>query len=178
MLSPKLCGCGCLQPLFEGNSIYDGVLKNHMPSRRVPNTPSFLVIDTGYKSPCWVWQGATNKWGYAKLKRSGKTHAGHRFFYKAYIDPELPSSKSGKDGLDHLCRIRKCVNPMHLDPVTCAENIRRGSTSKLSPEQVNTIRMRALSGENQRNIAKNFDIQQNQVSRIKTGTRWSTSMMN
>jgi hypothetical protein len=30
--------------------------------------------------------------------------------------------------LDHLCRVRLCVNPAHLDPVTCGENIRRGES--------------------------------------------------
>jgi hypothetical protein len=27
--------------------------------------------------------------------------------------------------LDHLCRVRRCVNPAHLEPVTSSENKRR-----------------------------------------------------
>jgi len=131
----------------------------------------------GYTTPCWLWQGGLNKWGYAKIARNCRTIGGHRLFYRAYIDPTLKDSTAGSDGLDHLCRIRHCVNPNHLTPTTCVENIRRGRVTKLSPEQVGIIRLRAMSGENQRVIAREFGIQQSQVSRIKCGLRWSASMM-
>lgn len=177
MITPVLCSCGCLQPIFEGDNWRDGMLFNHGPRSREPNTASYLVIDMGYETPCWVWQGVLNKWGYAKIKRHGKTEGAHRLFYRAYVDPDLPNSSAGKDGLDHLCRIRKCVNPEHVEPVTCVENIHRGNTTKLSPGEAKQILLRALSGENQHTIAKDFGIQQSQVSRIKCGLRWSASMM-
>ena len=41
--------------------------------------------------------------------------------------------------LDHLCRIRHCVNPDHVEPVTCAVNVRRGDLTKLTEEQVRSI---------------------------------------
>lgn len=29
--------------------------------------------------------------------------------------------------LDHLCRVRSCCNPAHLEPVSHAENTKRGA---------------------------------------------------
>lgn len=45
--------------------------------------------------------------------------------YEAFVGP-IP------DGLqiDHLCRVRHCVNPAHLEPVTIAENVRRGAAAQ------------------------------------------------
>jgi hypothetical protein len=51
----------------------------------------------------------------------------HRFAYLEFVGP-IP------DGLvlDHLCRNKKCVNPDHLEPVTNAENLRRGRVARAS----------------------------------------------
>jgi hypothetical protein len=45
--------------------------------------------------------------------------------------PDLRALRDGLD-LDHLCRVRHCVNPAHLEPVTRAENLRRGIGNKPS----------------------------------------------
>ena len=52
---------------------------------------------------------------------SGRHVPAHRWTYEHFVG-SIP------DGLqiDHLCRVRTCVNPDHLEPVTCQENIRRG----------------------------------------------------
>jgi hypothetical protein len=173
-LEPQICKCGCQQPVFDGDCIFDGVIFNHT---RNLERPSYIIKDAGYKTPCWLWQGPKNVWGYGKIKRNRSTQGAHRLFYRAYVNPVLPKSRPGSNGLDHLCKIRHCVNPDHLRPMTCAENIRCGKTAKLSLGQVKQIRLRALSGENQRLIASHFKITQSQVSRIKLGMRWSTSMM-
>lgn len=72
---------------------------------------------------CWLWSGSTNGHGYGRLARSGKLHGAHRFAYEHFIGP-IPN---GLD-LDHLCRVRLCVNPSHLEPVTRGENLLRGDT--------------------------------------------------
>lgn len=68
-------------------------------------------------SGCWLWMGAINESGYGQWRGQ----MAHRFSYEAIIAP-IP------DGLtiDHLCRVRCCVNPAHLEPVTMRENVMRG----------------------------------------------------
>ena len=70
---------------------------------------------------CWLWIGADDGHGYALLRRERKTRRAHRFIYELLVGP-IPS---GLD-LDHLCRVRACVNPKHLEPVTRAVNLGRG----------------------------------------------------
>lgn len=74
------------------------------------------------RGECWLWSGATAK-GYARFYHSGKPRQGHRVSYEHFVGP-IPE---GLD-IDHLCRVRSCVNPAHLEPVTRRENLRRGET--------------------------------------------------
>ena len=69
---------------------------------------------------CWIWTGAATK-GYGQFKIAGRQLAAHRVSYEAHVGP-IPDGMV----LDHLCRKTLCVNPEHLEPVTNAENIRRG----------------------------------------------------
>lgn len=70
---------------------------------------------------CWLWAGDTNgKYGSMGICENGKMHRvyAHRLSYELYIGP-IP------DGLqiDHKCRMKFCVNPDHLRPVTVLQNI-------------------------------------------------------
>jgi hypothetical protein len=76
-------------------------------------------------SGCWLWTGYLDR-GYGHLlawRKDGSQgmRAAYKVGYEEYIGPV-------SDGLelDHKCRVRSCVNPWHLEPVTHAENIRRG----------------------------------------------------
>lgn len=73
-------------------------------------------------SGCWLWTGFCDRFGYGRLQsnRTG-TDLAHRILY------ELTRGAVPKDlQIDHLCRVPCCVNPDHMEPVTQAENIRRG----------------------------------------------------
>jgi hypothetical protein len=53
----------------------------------------------------------------------GRVQGAHRWFYQYLYGQVQPPLE-----LDHLCRNRACVNPLHLEPVIRSENCRRGET--------------------------------------------------
>lgn len=78
-------------------------------------------VDKNGPNGCWLWLGAPTRGGYAQFQVGYKNHRVHRYAYEQLVGP-IPDGFQ----LDHLCRVRNCVNPAHLEPVTQAENIRRG----------------------------------------------------
>lgn len=70
---------------------------------------------------CWLWTGHVLRSGYAGFYTPGKVWKAHRWSYTQMCGP-IPDGLQ----LDHLCRVRHCVNPEHLEPVTPRENVRRG----------------------------------------------------
>lgn len=75
---------------------------------------------------CWLWTGAVNGNGYGYLGRPGKNNGheyAHRYSYmlhKGKIPPELEIS--------HLCNVRNCINPDHLEVSTHRDNSRYSMT--------------------------------------------------
>ncbi|CAM5427695.1 MULTISPECIES: HNH endonuclease signature motif containing protein [Streptomyces] len=77
-------------------------------------------VDGANVAGCWIWRGAGN--GYGRFYASGRNVLAHRWAYE-YLRASIPESLV----LDHLCRNAQCVNPWHLEPVSQAENLRRGN---------------------------------------------------
>lgn len=73
-------------------------------------------------SGCWVWTASTIKDGYGQIGWRTKVVLAHRLSYEQLVS-DIPIGLE----LDHLCRNTSCVNPSHLEPVTHAENVRRGA---------------------------------------------------
>ena len=61
------------------------------------------------------------KGGYGLAFTNGRTRLAHRFIYQCMVGPVAKGLH-----LDHLCRVRCCVNPAHLEPVTPKVNTNRG----------------------------------------------------
>ncbi len=74
-------------------------------------------------SGCWLWIGTVKPSGYGTFSFDAGCVRAHRLAYDALVG-QVPL---GLD-LDHLCRVRSCVNPAHLEPVTRRENLHRGET--------------------------------------------------
>jgi len=112
-----------------------GLLSTHKPFRETqiesPMVRFMALVDQNGLAPrekpwlgnCWLWTGRIERNGYTQFRvggKAGKDVSSHRWIYEQTEGP-IP------DGLeiDHLCFVRHCVNPKHLEPVTHAENIRR-----------------------------------------------------
>lgn len=101
----------------------------------------------GYEE-CWLWVGAlTGGRGYGSFHLDRRRVKAHRFAYEQMVGP-IPDGLT----LDHLCRVRRCVNPNHLEPVTNLENIRRGRSFAgrvaLRETQTHCKRGHELAGNN------------------------------
>lgn len=91
-----------------------------------PNKPGLTTSERFWSKvektdTCWLWTAAKNTDGYGRFKGIDRLVQAHRFAYEQLIGP-IPEGLH----LDHLCRVRACVNPAHLEPVTLTENLRRG----------------------------------------------------
>lgn len=84
------------------------------PSRR-RKAQYILYANNG----CWLWHGITDN-RYGTITINGKRSQAHNHIYEKEIGP-IPEGLE----LDHLCRVKSCVNPEHLYPVTHMENTRR-----------------------------------------------------
>lgn len=103
---------------------------------------------------CWLWLGAASRIGYGIVKWEGASRLVHRVTYTELVGP-VPEGLE----LDHLCRNRGCCNPAHLEAVTHAENMRRGTANNAAGLKAAAQLQRAkthcphghpLSGENLR----------------------------
>lgn len=79
-----------------------------------------------YAGDCIAWVGMTTRHGYGWVQinhgKKVKRMMAHKFAW------ELTNGKVPEGlVLDHVCRNKGCVNPAHLEPVTNAENVRRGA---------------------------------------------------
>jgi hypothetical protein len=102
------------------------------PWVRVPPSPRYNVpmseeqrfwSKVEKSESCWTWTASQTRGGYGQFyKDGGIPILAHRWSYQSVNGP-IP------DGLvmDHLCRVRNCVRPDHLEATTQRINILRGN---------------------------------------------------
>ena len=128
-----------------------------------------------------MWTGATDRKGYGVFGAgNNKSNFAHRFSFEIHNGP-IPEGMN----VCHHCDTPSCVNPAHLfigsqqdnmDDMDAKGrrvlNIVSGSAngaSKLSEDQIAAIR---CDTRPQREIASQYSVSQQQVSRIKSGKSW------
>ncbi len=88
---------------------------------------------------CWFWVGGITGRGYGTVWMHGKNRKVHH----------LTNGHPGAGmHTDHLCRVRSCVNPEHLEVVTPAVNSSRGDCGKHLSDRTHCPQGHEYSGHN------------------------------
>jgi HNH endonuclease len=79
--------------------------------------------------PCWLWTGTPNQDGYGTInvwEPDAQPFPRYlpRYVHRVSYEMEHGPIAAGYE-VDHLCWVRNCVNPAHLEAVTVAEHRRR-----------------------------------------------------
>lgn len=116
---------------------------------------------------CWFWRGNISVWGYGIWQPGrGRSLRAHRVAYEAVVGP-IPAGLV----LDHLCRVKDCVNPAHLEPVTDRVNTLRG----VGPSAINAAKTECKHGHPFTPENTRIDHKGKRVCRICDRAKWERS---
>jgi hypothetical protein len=140
-----------------------------MPSAKRWRERRESLLDFEEVDGCWIWRGRIDPNGYGTIGRN----FAHRVMYERHVGP-IPKGLH----LDHLCRVRSCVNPKHLEAVSCAENVRRSdivgkhpklAARRLSEEAVRYIRASRASN---RTLARQYGVSHETIRLARSGRQY------
>lgn len=110
-----------------------------MGRKRIDTSVKFWAkVRRSDSDQCWLWQGTINNTGYGLLWVDYKRYGAHVISWELHHGKQIPDGFE----IDHLCRVRACVNPYHLELVTSRENTLRGS----APAAVNARKSHCPKG--------------------------------
>ena len=117
----------------------DGVPRFGRPSNKVRAFTRFCrFFSPSLPDTCWRWQGNLSADGYGNISIGWISRGAHKVAWEFAVGIPVPPTMT----VDHLCRVRSCVNPAHLEVVTFAENVLRG----ISPSAQNKRKTHCYKG--------------------------------
>jgi hypothetical protein len=86
--------------------------------KTLPRTQDGFLSLVRKTDACWIWLGSKDRNGYGRVFRN---KLAHRHAFEIFVGA-IPVALT----IDHLCRNRACVNPLHLEAVSKRINTLRG----------------------------------------------------
>jgi len=141
--------------------------KNEQDYEKILRNRILRNIHVNPETNCWEWtKSKFSSTGYGRISVRVKSRCAHVISYKLFIG-EIPKGLE----LDHLCRVRHCVNPAHLEPVTRKENMIRGKNpASQNYHKTACIRGHAFSKENLIIDSKGY--RQCRTCRLQNARKW------
>jgi hypothetical protein len=97
--------------------------KGSLDYNAVKELPDSFWKKVNKTDSCWLWLGKKDD-GYGRTILPGygpQQYLVHRLSFALLKDKIILNLQ-----IDHLCKVRDCLNPDHLEQVTSKENTRRG----------------------------------------------------
>lgn len=128
----RLCECGCGEPApIASKTFTKRGWRKGQPLRFIQGhsgrmRPKGVIhYEVDQATGCWIWQRSCMGNGYGHLTVNNRQILAHRFLFEKTVGA-IPVGLE----LDHTCGNKRCINPLHLEPVTHAENCRRAIGSR------------------------------------------------
>lgn len=134
--------------------------RREQPGPLKVSTVDYIEDENG----CWVWQKQCTPNGYGRKWVDGTGVLSHRWYYEQAVGP-IPEGLQ----IDHLCRVKRCCNPAHLEAVTGTENRRRAS--KVTHDGVRHVRAEGMTATE---AARYLGVSVTAASNIVRGLTWAS----
>jgi HNH endonuclease len=126
-------------------------------------------------SYCWLYQGSLFETGYGQITFNGVNQSAHVL---SWISFNKKKNTNEKLMIRHLCDVRNCCNPKHLQIGTRRQNsidaLPYSQHVKLNEEKVKEIRFLLQEGNlTQKQIGEKYGVSQNAISEINLRKRWT-----
>jgi len=102
----------------------EGILSPEVIKDYIYSLNHFLKIDIQdgpLESPCHIWKGSTNNYGYGRLYVGGQQAHTHRLALVAKLGRHISTGMTAS----HLCHNKSCCNPQHIVEESLKANLAR-----------------------------------------------------